>query len=38
MPNGLLEQMQPDEIRDIIGYLASPTQVPLRGPQPEFAP
>jgi putative heme-binding domain-containing protein len=36
MPNGLLEQMQPEEIRDLIGYLASPTQVPLRGPRPEF--
>jgi putative heme-binding domain-containing protein len=36
MPNGLLEQMQPEEIRDIIGYLASPTQAPLRGPRPDF--
>jgi hypothetical protein len=36
MPNGLLEQMQPDEIRDLIGYLASPAQVPLRGPRPVF--
>ena len=38
MPNGLLEQMQPEEIRDIIGYLASPTQAPLRGPRPDFNP
>ncbi|MFM7928316.1 MAG: c-type cytochrome, partial [Pirellula sp.] len=36
MPNGLLEQMQPEEIRDLIGYLASPAQVPLRGPMPDF--
>jgi putative heme-binding domain-containing protein len=36
MPNGLLEQMQPEEIRDLIGYLASPSQVPLRGPRPDF--
>jgi putative membrane-bound dehydrogenase-like protein len=36
MPNGLLEQMQPQEIRDLIGYLASPAQVPLRGPRPDF--
>lgn len=36
MPNGLLEQMQPEEIRDLVGYLASPAQVPLRGPRPDF--
>ena len=36
MPNGLLEPMQPEEIRDLIGYLASPAQVPLSGPRPDF--
>jgi putative heme-binding domain-containing protein len=31
MPEGLLDRMQPQEVRDLIAYLASPTQVPLRG-------
>jgi putative membrane-bound dehydrogenase-like protein len=29
MPDGLLDPLQPDEIRDLIGYLSHPTQVPL---------
>lgn len=33
MPDKLLEQFQPDEIRDLIAYLASAEQVPLRGPR-----
>ena len=31
MPEGLLDRMQPQEVRDLIAYLGSPTQVPLRG-------
>ena len=31
MPEGLLAGLQPSEVRDLIGYLASPTQVALRG-------
>ena len=27
MPEGLLDQLSPDEIRDLIGYLSSPQQV-----------
>lgn len=38
MPNGLLDPMPPEEIRDLVGYLASPSQVPLRGPKPNFDP
>ncbi|MGP0062773.1 MAG: c-type cytochrome, partial [Isosphaeraceae bacterium] len=29
MPDGLLDSLKPDEIRDLIGYLSHPTQVPL---------
>jgi putative heme-binding domain-containing protein len=29
MPEGLLDPLAPDEIRDLIGYLRHPTQVPL---------
>ena len=36
MPNGLLDPMPPEEIRDLVAYLASPSQVPLRGPKPNF--
>ena len=36
MPNGLLDQMTPDEVRDLVGYLASPGQVAIRGPRPVF--
>jgi len=32
MPEGLLAGLQPTEARDLIAYLASPTQVALRGP------
>jgi putative heme-binding domain-containing protein len=33
MPEGLLDDLKREEVRDLIGYLGSPTQVPLRGPQ-----
>ncbi len=29
MPDGLIDTLKPDEIRDLIGYLAHPAQVPL---------
>jgi hypothetical protein len=29
MPEGLLDQLSPDSIRDLIGYLMQPAQVPL---------
>ncbi len=29
MPDGLLDTLKPDEIRDLIGFLAHPAQVPL---------
>jgi putative membrane-bound dehydrogenase-like protein len=29
MPDGLLLSLSPDEVRDLVGYLASPSQVPL---------
>ena len=29
MPDGLLDTLKPDEIRDLIAYLSHPTQVPL---------
>jgi putative heme-binding domain-containing protein len=29
MPEGLLDGLKPDDQRDLIAYLASPTQVPL---------
>ena len=28
MPDGLLDNLTPEEIRDLIGYLEHPTQVP----------
>ena len=31
MPEGLLAQLTKNQIRDLIGYLASPTQVPIKG-------
>lgn len=31
MPEGLLEGLSTEDARDLIGYLASPAQVPLRG-------
>jgi hypothetical protein len=38
MPNGLLDPLKKEEIRDLVAYLASPVQVPLRGPRPEYDP
>jgi putative heme-binding domain-containing protein len=38
MPEQLLDQLKPDAIRDLIGYLASPTQVALRGPKAPIDP
>jgi hypothetical protein len=29
MPEGLFANLKDDEIRDLVAYLASPTQVPL---------
>jgi putative heme-binding domain-containing protein len=29
MPEGLFGKLRPEEIRDLVGYLASPAQVPL---------
>lgn len=34
MPEGLLDRMEPNEVRDLLAYLASPTQVALRGAEP----
>jgi len=31
MPEGLLDNLKPDEIRDLIAYLSHPAQVPLAG-------
>lgn len=33
MPTGLIEAMSKEEVRDLVKYLGSPTQVPLKGPQ-----
>ncbi|MBP87725.1 MAG: cytochrome C [Planctomycetaceae bacterium] len=33
MPEKLLDNLKPDEVRDLLAYLASPTQVSLRGPR-----
>jgi putative membrane-bound dehydrogenase-like protein len=38
MPEGQIDPMQPKEIRDLIAYLASPSQVPLPGAGPQFSP
>jgi hypothetical protein len=38
MPEGLLAGLQPAEVRDLIAYLASPTQVALRGPPAPIDP
>jgi putative heme-binding domain-containing protein len=38
MPEGLLDRMQPQEVRDLIAYLGSPTQVALRGAPPPIDP
>ncbi|MGB7327597.1 MAG: PVC-type heme-binding CxxCH protein, partial [Rubripirellula sp.] len=34
MPDGQLDQLKPDEVVDLIAYLASPVQVPLPGEGP----
>ncbi len=34
MPDRLLEPLPGEAVRDLVAYLASPTQVPLRGPEP----
>jgi putative membrane-bound dehydrogenase-like protein len=34
MPDGQLKDLKPDEIRDLVAYLASPVQVPLPGEGP----
>ena len=31
MPNGALDHLTPEEVRDLIAYLGSKTQVPLDG-------
>lgn len=36
MPDRLLETLKPDEVRDLLGYLGSPSQIVLRGPRPPF--
>jgi putative membrane-bound dehydrogenase-like protein len=33
MPERLLDSLRPDEVRDLVAYLASPVQVALRGPR-----
>ncbi|MFQ5733487.1 MAG: c-type cytochrome, partial [Planctomycetaceae bacterium] len=38
MPDRQLEQMKPAEVRDMIAYLQSPAQVPLRGPRSPIDP
>ena len=36
MPEGLFDRLSAAELRDLVGYLASPSQVPL--PQPYDVP
>ncbi len=36
MPDGQLDQLKPEEVVNLIAYLASPTQVPLPGEGPFF--
>jgi putative heme-binding domain-containing protein len=38
MPDNLLDQMSPEEVRDLVAYLASPVQVPPRGPSAPIDP
>lgn len=38
MPDGLLDQMKTSEIRDLIAYLGSPSQVALQGPKAPIDP
>ncbi len=37
MPDGQLDQLKPNEVVDLIAYLASPNQVPLPGEGPVFS-
>ena len=34
MPEGMFAKLTDEEVRDLVAYLASPEQVPLRGKQP----
>ncbi len=36
MPEGLLEPLSPIETKNLVAYLASPSQVTLKGPRPQF--
>ncbi|MEO1524154.1 MAG: PVC-type heme-binding CxxCH protein [Planctomycetota bacterium] len=36
MPEGQLDTMEPEQIRDLLAYLASPMQVPLPGEGPHY--
>jgi putative membrane-bound dehydrogenase-like protein len=38
MPERLLDSLQPADIRDLVAYLGSPTQVSLRGPRSPIDP
>jgi putative heme-binding domain-containing protein len=38
MPERLLDSLQPADIRDLVAYLGSPTQVDLRGPRSPIDP
>jgi hypothetical protein len=38
MPEGQLKELRPEEIRDLVAYLASPTQVALKGPPAPIDP
>ncbi len=38
MPEKLLEPLSVDEVRDLVAYLASPRQVPLKGPKSPINP
>lgn len=38
MPEGQLNQLTPEEKRDLIAYLGTPNQVPLRGPKAPIDP
>jgi putative membrane-bound dehydrogenase-like protein len=38
MPEGLLDNLSPEEVLNLVAYLGSPTQVPPRGPSPPINP
>jgi hypothetical protein len=38
MPERLLDALKPEEVRDLVAYLGSPTQVALRGPRAPIDP